>query len=189
MEKLLSNLRSKFHGKEWYFSKHNKIIDSNYLFIKYPAIKQIPSTQKEKIELLSGIDPRIIDSLLLKMEMLSSQKKENHSTDSVIKKTLDILSRYQWKCGGYHIDSLKWELVTKKNAKDLDYTIDDKSIVLINTINSDLENDKDTKDFFDMLDKKLNKISKNHVFEIKSYEKDTDSKYRTEIAIWISDVN
>lgn len=159
-KKLFETLKSKHHKEESYFTQHNSFIDKNYLNISYPSINKIPDNRNSKLNELNKLSDELIDMILLKMEIRSKNNtcelQKNATSTEVINKTIEIIHKYQWKIGGYYIDSWNWNICN--NTKILLGS-------LTNTINTyDSENDE-VSDFFDLLINKLNDTMNNYEFE------------------------
>lgn len=150
-----------------YFEKHNSFLDDNYYFVEHDKL-ELPIDNLDDKQILKIINKKTIESILLKMEMKTLYIPKMMNKEEIFKHTFNTIKRYQWKAGGFFIDSMRW--------KNLEYSDKDDDLAknnifrLTNTINNFDVSSDETGEYVEVLITKLNSLSSNYVFKMKKFE-------------------
>lgn len=143
-----------------------------------------PDEMKETV--LKCMTEKQIKKILMEFELRQYRpaSKGEMSLDKFIKKTLNVLSRYQCRAGGYYIEDMEW---TVHRSDSDDYEVEDYQVVLINSIDIKDSEDNETIKYMENIVEYLNCISDN--IEVEQDVYDPEKGDIVWLLLWFTDNN
>lgn len=159
------------HYEQDEYNKENTDEISKYIHTNF---KKMNHTEKCKL-LMKCLSEHKIDKelLLYEMEYYKPKKDNTINLNQYAQYAQKLLSRYQWKAGGFKIEDKEWEIYTPDNQTK--YHVKNNQLLMENSIARGNEKHKDFNQFMDNIVRILSNVSDNISVNYKCYECKKDS--------------